>query len=329
MEQRVARLAPIVDGLSDRQHPMGNSIYAVRAGETFIYIGKTIKGVWQRIRAHKQVQDPLWILVQKHWPAAADWRVEVCDFRDEPGTYKLEGELIRIYQPVINITYKTERRPTADDLWEVQHNAFGPACQMVLTAGWPSFRDIPLETLPVRSHTMLERSACLATALPADLVGLEQYDRLSVAEQDLLQFWIANAVAPAKQIHNRNNSKGLALRFNEFGLPVSREAFRGAMLLAGYTAVWNGPTARECDYYLRQAMRPGQSDSKWHHRTELDYVAAFAYSWYWTTDALLHYDTLLEKLGESTAVVRKCLGLLLVIQQGQRVDRQEVRRWHV
>lgn len=328
MEQRVARLAPALDGLSDRQYPMGNSIYAVRAGETFIYIGKTVKGAWKRIREHKQKRGALWAAWLAEWPRAADWRVEVCDFRDEPGTYKLEGELIRRYRPVINITYNTERQPTTVDLWELEHNAFGPACQMVLTTGWPSFQDIPLETLPLRTHTTIARDTLLATALPADLDGLEQYDRLSAAEQAVVQFWIANALAPAKSIHKRSSSKGLAWFFDHFGCKVSHEAFRGAMMVAGYTPVWKTPTARGCDYYLRQAMPRGQSASKWRHRTELDYVVAFAYTWYWTTDALLHYYRLLAQLGESTTELLQHILLLLKIQQGQRVDRQQLPWWH-
>ena len=60
MIQVAARLSTVLDGLSDRQHPKGNCIYAVRDGDRFIYIGKTDHGVWARMRAHMDARGPLW-----------------------------------------------------------------------------------------------------------------------------------------------------------------------------------------------------------------------------------------------------------------------------
>jgi hypothetical protein len=139
-------------------------------------------------------------------------------------------------------------------------------------------------------------------------------------QQEIVQFWIVHAFLPAQQLHRSQLSQGLRAHFEAAGFPIELDAFREAMQIAGYAPVWNPPPSRDCAYPLRQAMRAGQSVSKWHHQTRLMYVHAFAYTWYWPTQALEHYSTLLATLGVSTEDERDLIQRLLKVKYGQRLD---------
>jgi hypothetical protein len=149
-----------------------------------------------------------------------------------------------------------------------------------------------------------------------DTIG-QPYDLLTPVQQEILQFWIAHAVMPAQKLYRRDSSEGLCALFEALGFPIALDAFRAAMLVAGYTPVWNAPPSRDCAYHLRQAMRAGQSVSKWHHQTKLGYIEAFAYTWYWSTHALEQYSILLDKLGVSTQSERDLIQRLLAVKYGQ------------
>src|SRR5438045_1575550 len=98
MMQYAALIGSVLAGLSDAHHPLGSSVYAVRDEQVFLYIGKTVNGVWGRIRAHLGPLKPLGRAVSAHLPAAAAWRVEVCNFGTELGIEAVERELIRRYR---------------------------------------------------------------------------------------------------------------------------------------------------------------------------------------------------------------------------------------
>jgi len=53
MLQFAALLGAVLDGLSDQDHPNGNYIYAVRDGDSFIYIGNDRRG---RLGTHLRPQ---------------------------------------------------------------------------------------------------------------------------------------------------------------------------------------------------------------------------------------------------------------------------------
>jgi hypothetical protein len=326
MIQVAAWLSTVLDGLSDRHHPRGNCIYAVRDGDRFIYIGKTDHGVWARMRAHMDARGPLWGAVRTAGALAAHWHVQGCNFLREPSTLALEAELIHRHHPLINATHNRARRPRAHDqfgcAWLDRHPS--PAYQTVFATGWPAFAGIELDALPERYVVAPNSPIRTDGALPADAVALHHYQLLTPLEQEALQFWIAYAVAPTKQADSRDYSKALRWHFDKFGFPVAIEAFQGAMLMAGYIPVWNNPRSGNCTYRLRHAMRHGQSESKWRNRTQLAYVQALDYTWYWPTDALEQYSTLLDKLGESTKRARERIQLLVAVKFGQVVD---WRRW--
>src|SRR5215203_3492682 len=102
MIQFAALLGTVLDGLSDRDHPKGNYVYAVRDSDRFIYIGQTSTGAWGRIRDHKNARDPLWLAVSKVGAKAAHWRVEACHFLTPERITTLEAALIRRHDPQIN-----------------------------------------------------------------------------------------------------------------------------------------------------------------------------------------------------------------------------------
>lgn len=148
MIQYVALLGSIREGLSDIHHPVGNSLYVVRADQTFLYVGCTVQGEWTRIRTHIRTASLFGRGVLDYWPNSATWRVEVCNFGGEPGAERLEQELIRYYHPLFNESYNTGRPRTVAEQFALRNRALmGPACLRVLDAGWPSFQDIVPETL--------------------------------------------------------------------------------------------------------------------------------------------------------------------------------------
>jgi hypothetical protein len=148
MIQYAALLGSIRDGLSDIHHPLGSCLYAIREGSTFLYIGHTVLGEWWRIRQHIRAGSSVGRGVIAYGPAAAAWRVEVCNFGGERGTGVLERELIRRYRPPLNQIHNTSRPRTVIEELELRNRAmFGPACLRVLDAGWPLFCDVPLESL--------------------------------------------------------------------------------------------------------------------------------------------------------------------------------------
>jgi len=320
MLQFAALLGAVLDGLSDQDHPNGNYIYAVRDGDSFIYIGMTGAGVWGRICAHKYARDPLWRAVCDEGPTAARWRVEACHFRTEDRISALEAALIQRHKPRINWAHKPGRRRMGDEPFVSAGAGGSPAYQAVFATGWPSFQGIELETLPDRWRAAPNRPQGRDRAFANAPDALHQYDLLTPVQQDILQFWIVHAVMPAQKLHRRHFSQGLCALFEALGFLVELDAFRGAMLVAGYAPVWNPPPGRDCAYHLRQAMRPGQSVSKWHHQTKLGYIQAFAYTWYWPTNALEHYSTLLDTLGASTQCERDLIQRLLAVKYGQRLD---------
>jgi hypothetical protein len=147
MVRHAALIGSVLAGLSDAHHPLGNCVYAVRDGSAFLYIGFTVNGVWRRIRAHRSAHSPLGTAMQTHWPAAALWRVEVCNFRTESGADIVERELIRRYRPQINWVYNTGRPRTDLDDVQLRNPINGPACLWVIATGWPPFDDVVLESL--------------------------------------------------------------------------------------------------------------------------------------------------------------------------------------
>jgi hypothetical protein len=147
MIQIATLLGSVMSGLRDRHYPKGNAIYAVRDADQFLYIGRTRKGVWKRIRFHLiRAENAFGAVTGTQWPTAADWRVEVCYFGDETDTKLLETALIRRYCPPLN---RTNNRGVPDTRSVViaPHilAAMDPSCQLMLTHGWPSFLEITLE----------------------------------------------------------------------------------------------------------------------------------------------------------------------------------------
>ena len=69
MMQLAALVGTIVDGLPDANPRLGNYVYALRDGDRFLYIGRTVNGVWGRIRAHYWTQCPVGTVLRAHWPA--------------------------------------------------------------------------------------------------------------------------------------------------------------------------------------------------------------------------------------------------------------------
>jgi hypothetical protein len=144
--QVAALLGSILAGLSDANHPRGACIYAVREDATFLYLGKTLNPIWQRVRSHLRSDDALGTAVRTCAPASAVWRVEVCNFLVVPGVAIVERVLIRHYRPWLNQAHNTGRPLTAIEELELQNRAvIGSSCLAVLDSGWPSFRGITLE----------------------------------------------------------------------------------------------------------------------------------------------------------------------------------------
>jgi hypothetical protein len=145
--QVAALLSSITAGLSDANYPRGACIYAVREDATFLYMGKTLNPIWQRLRSHLRSDDALGTAVRTCAPASAAWRVEVCNFLVESGVAIVERELIRSYRPLLNLAHNTGRPLTALEQLQLQNRTMiGPSCRAVLDSGWPSFRGIWLET---------------------------------------------------------------------------------------------------------------------------------------------------------------------------------------
>jgi len=177
MMQLAALVGTIVDGLPDANPRLGNYVYALRDGERFLYIGRTVNGVWGRIRAHYSARCPVGTLLRAHWPAAAAWRVEACNFvsyfHTELGIEVVERELIRRYRPQINWAHNTGRRRTAIAEVQLRSSIIGPACRFVIETGWPSFDDIALESRqdhpqPARRHRQLTADERRTGAADAD-----------------------------------------------------------------------------------------------------------------------------------------------------------------
>ncbi|HEY3231904.1 MAG TPA: hypothetical protein VGJ87_21920 [Roseiflexaceae bacterium] len=147
MMQLAALVGTIVGGLQDANPRLGNYVYALRDGDRFLYIGCTVNGIWRRIRAHYWTQGPVGTMLHAHWPAAATWRVEVCDFGTELGIAVVERELIRRYRPRINWAHNTGRPRTAIEEAQLRSSIIGPACRYVIENGWPDFGAVTLETL--------------------------------------------------------------------------------------------------------------------------------------------------------------------------------------
>lgn len=145
MVQFATLIASVMAGASDRHHPLGNCLYAVRDDEVFVYIGHTVNGAWRRIRAHFIKPRPLARDVWANWPAAASWRVEVCNFRGETGTLLLEKELIRRYRPRVNQKYNTGRPRTESEEVILRNAPIDVSCRIVLDMGWPSFLHVALD----------------------------------------------------------------------------------------------------------------------------------------------------------------------------------------
>jgi hypothetical protein len=145
--QVAALLSSIVAGLSNAHYPRGTCIYAVRQDATFLYIGKTVNPVWQRVRGHLRSDDALGVAARTCMPASAAWRVQVCNFLGESGPEIVERELIRHYRPLLNQAHTTGRPLTVIEELQLQNRTvIGPSCRAVLDSGWPSFLGIALET---------------------------------------------------------------------------------------------------------------------------------------------------------------------------------------
>src|SRR5690349_788810 len=112
MYQTAALLGDIMVGLPSKQHPRGGSVYAVRDGSEFLYIGKTINQVWPLICQHVQSEHALGRAVRAEPSRSAAWRVEVCNFGGEAGLTIVERELIRRYRPRLNEHHNTGRLRT-------------------------------------------------------------------------------------------------------------------------------------------------------------------------------------------------------------------------
>jgi len=145
MIQFATSIGNLLAGVSEKHHPMGNCVYAVRDGEEFVYIGQTVIGAWRRNRMHLTEPSPLGHEVWAHWPEAAAWRVEVCNFRSEVGTDLLEKELIRRYKPRVNLQYNTGRPRTENEEFILRHALLDASCRIVLDTGWPSFLGVALD----------------------------------------------------------------------------------------------------------------------------------------------------------------------------------------
>ena len=62
-----------------------------------------------------------------------------------------------------------------------------------------------------------------------------EYDTLSQAEKEALQYWIEHAIQPAQKADEHHSSYGLKHDYErETKLFVSHAQFKGAMLVAGY-----------------------------------------------------------------------------------------------
>jgi hypothetical protein len=154
MYQTATLLGRIGHGLSGRHHPIGGSIYAVRADAGFVYIGKTVNGVWQHMGTHLRSDDVLGRDVRAKAPRSSLWRVEVCNFGGEQGLVIVERELIRRHRPRLNIDHNTGRpRTDVEQLQLANRQLIGPSCRAVIDHGWPSFAAIELELPRSRRRT--------------------------------------------------------------------------------------------------------------------------------------------------------------------------------
>jgi hypothetical protein len=154
MYQTATLLGCINTGLSSRQHPLGGSVYAVRDGAVFLYIGKTVNGVWVHVGKHLRSGDKLGRGARAEAPQSSTWRVEVCNFGGEHGLAIVERELIRRYRPRLNWGHNTGRARTDVEQRELENrHLIGPSCLAVIDDGWPLFEAIALEAPRSRRRT--------------------------------------------------------------------------------------------------------------------------------------------------------------------------------
>jgi len=132
-------------GLSENDSRSASCVYVVPNEQVFVYIGKTVNGVWRRIRAHSGSHTHLGNPVRVHWPAAT-WHIEVYNFRTELGIAVVEHELFRRYHPQINWAYNTGRRRIEIAESQLRGPRMGPACRLVIDTGWPPCHDVALES---------------------------------------------------------------------------------------------------------------------------------------------------------------------------------------
>jgi len=146
MYQTATLLGRINTGLSSRQHPQGGSVYAVRDGPAFVYIGKTVNRVWIHLGQNLRSNGVLGRAARAEAPQSSHWRVEVCNFGGEQGLAIVERELTRRYRPRLNGGHNTGRPRTNVEHRQLTNRALiGPSCLAVIDDGWPPFEAIALE----------------------------------------------------------------------------------------------------------------------------------------------------------------------------------------
>jgi exonuclease III len=238
--QTVALLGSIMAGLSDAHHPRGTCIYAVRDDATFLYIGKTMNRVWQRVRGHVRSTDTLSLAIEGSGPVSASWRVEVCNFLVEPGAPVVERELIRRYRPLLNQAHNTGRALTPiEQLQLLNRTMLGPSCQAVLDNGWPSFLHVELESIEagrrratVVVNTVVRRPSTGAKSL---VNGKEKQVRLiswnvqrpsaQRIESQVLALQARHPDIVALQEVTAHSALAFRSRFTELGLPYVTDSF--------------------------------------------------------------------------------------------------------
>jgi hypothetical protein len=146
MYQTATLLSRIGNGLSSRQHPRGGSVYVVRDDRKFLYIGKTVNGVWTHVGQYLRSDNELGCAARAEAPQSSQWRVEVCNFGGEQGLPIVERELIRRYRPRLNEDHNTGRPRTDVEQRQLENrHLIGASCLAVIDDGWPSFEAIALE----------------------------------------------------------------------------------------------------------------------------------------------------------------------------------------